>query len=134
MQGIIQMNHGAGTSRPSLCMVIFMLCLTGLSGCGGVETFKNTLRAASGTMVRITDLSLRFEGSLTGGHLEEVEDRVFYACQNLFDSADYRFRREAIPLGTQIGVVFTANECQTAVDQAQPELEDLQHRAPSSHN
>ena len=134
MQGIIQMNHGAGTARPSLCMVLLMLCLTGLSGCGSVETYKNTLRDASGAMVRITVLSLRFEGSPTGGYLEKVEDRVLYACKNLLDSADYRFRSEKIPWDTKIRVVFTASECQNVVDQAQPELEELQLQALSPPN
>ena len=134
MKTAIKINDRHGTSWSSLCMVLLVLCLTLLNGCGSVETYKNTLRDASGTMVRITVLYLRFEGSPTGGYLEKVEDRVLYACKNLLDSADYRFRSEKIPWDTKIRVVFTASECQNVVDQAQPELEELQLQALSPPN
>lgn len=122
------MGGFTGTSRSFLWPAVLLLGLVGMSGCSRVEVFKNTLRAANGTIVRITDLTLQYEGSPTAGHLEEVEARVVDACWRLIESADYRIRREEIPLGTQIGVVLTADACQRTVDETRPELEDLYNR------
>jgi|GEM_PF-4666542 len=120
------MADGLGIAHSFVRILPLVISLAGLTGCSEMESIKSTLRAASGTMVRIADLSLRFEGSSAGGKLEKVEARVTRACQNLLDSADYRFRGKEVPLDTQLEVVLTKDECQSVVDQAQPELKALQ--------
>jgi len=133
MKNETKISGRPGTLRSSLWVVLVVLYLAGLSGCGSVEVLKNTLRAASSTMVLITDLSLRFEGGPQGRHLEKVEGRVLNACQSLFDSADYRFRGEDIPLDTKIEAMFTADGCQRVIDQAQPEIEEIQNNSADTH-
>jgi len=122
------MGGFTATSRTFLRPAVLLLGLVGVSGCSRVEVFKNTLRAANNTLMRITDLTQRYEGSPTAGHLEEVEAKVVGACRRLIESADYRIRRENIPLETRIGAVLTVDECQRTVDKTRPELEDLFNR------
>jgi hypothetical protein len=122
----IQQSVCTDNSRSGLWKAFFVLCLFTLSGCSGVDTFKNTLRAASRTMVRIATMSLRQEGGPNVVHLEAFEERISNACGSLLDSADYRFRGEDIPVDTKIAVVFTADNCRRVVKQAQPEIEKLQ--------
>jgi hypothetical protein len=121
-----QQGVHANRSRTWPWMALLVFHLFFMIGCDSVETYKNTLRAASRTMVRIADMSLREEGGLNVVYLETVEERVSDACQSLLDSVDYRFRGEDIPMNTKIGVVFTADNCQRVVEQAQPEIERLQ--------
>ena len=128
----IQQGVRTDNSWSGLWKAVFVLCLFTLSGCSGVDTFKNTLRTASRTMVRIAAMSLRQEGGPNVVHLEAFEERISYACRSLLDSADYRFRGENIPVDTKIGVVFTADNCRRVVKQVQPEIEKL--RAKVSHD
>ena len=122
------MDGYTGISRSLPWALLLALCLSALGGCSGVEGFKQTLRSVSNTLVIVTDLTMYFEESPTAGHLEDVEEKILYACQSLLDSADYRFQGENIPFDTQINVVLTADQCQRVVDETRPELEELHNR------
>ncbi len=119
------MGRCSGTPWFLLRTAPLVLCLCGLSGCGTVDGIKTTLRSVSGTMVMITDLATRLEGTPRVDYVYQLEDRVFAACKNLLDVAHYRIQREEIPLSTQFRVVFTVDQCQKIVDEVQPELETL---------
>ena len=94
------------------------LCLSLSLGCANVNVI---MRDANGVLLEVMTLT-EFNDDKADERLYAVEERILDTCEFLFISTEFRLLGEDIPLLTQLGALFSSENCRQTVDEALQEL------------